>query len=271
MIAGRMKHVSAPLVGFETAPAIEQMLAEMNPAYTPRPTRTYPVRYLRYWFMRHVLNQLQFRLNRPLHILEVGIGYGKMLAFMDGPPAEPGVAALPSIVARWDALSGQADPRTLKRYSYSSFQPVDFDQPFDVPTAQYDAIIALHVLEHLHAPEVMMRRLLPALREGGIIIGGSPTMPDVIGRFHEPWLRRKNADKIHDIRIHKHLSVISPRRVRRFARAENLQVDLLTGAFLARSSSSPLEDQPWWLRMNLAWGALFPSLGGEVYFSLRKT
>jgi 2-polyprenyl-3-methyl-5-hydroxy-6-metoxy-1,4-benzoquinol methylase len=270
MVGTNLAHVAAPLKGFETAPAIEAMLAEMNSAYSPRPTRRFPTRYLRYWFMRHVLHGLHATLNRPLDVLEVGIGYGKMLAFMNGPQLDENVWALPPSIAVWDALSGQADPRTLRRYSYSSFQQVDFDKPFDVPRARYDAIIALHVLEHLLAPETTMQHLLPALRPRGVILGGSPTMPDLLGQIHERYLRRINADKVHNIRTHKHLSVISPRRIRRFAKREHLRIDLLAGAFLMRSSSNPLEDRPWWMRMNLAWGALFPSLGGEVYFALRR-
>jgi SAM-dependent methyltransferase len=265
-----MRHVNAPLVGFDTAQSIEAMLAELNPHYTKRPTRRFPIRYLRYWFMRHALSGLHIRLNRPLRILEVGIGYGKMLAFMAGPQIEPGRHALPDTVERWDALSAQADPRTLERYSYSSFHQVDLDQAFEVPRDSYDAVIVLHVLEHLIAPETAMRRLLPAIREGGLLVGGSPTMPAFMGRVHERQLRRRNSALMADLRSHKHLSVITPTRIRRFARAEGLPIELLSGAFLRRSSRSRLEDFPWWLRANLAWGALFPALGGEVYFSLRK-
>ena len=47
-----MKHVTAPLAGFETAPAIEAMLAELNPDHVKRPTRRFSIRYLRYWFVR---------------------------------------------------------------------------------------------------------------------------------------------------------------------------------------------------------------------------
>jgi hypothetical protein len=42
-----MKHLTAPLVGFETAPAIEGMLAELNPDHVKRPTKRFAVRYLR--------------------------------------------------------------------------------------------------------------------------------------------------------------------------------------------------------------------------------
>jgi SAM-dependent methyltransferase len=266
-----MKHIGAPLAGFSTIPAIESMQIAMDPNYGGRPTRKFPIRYLRYWFMRQALDDLSRRLNRPLRVLEVGIGLGKMLAFMGGAQIAPGRHALPDTIASWDALSAEADPRTLHRYSYSSFQQADIEEPYELAPASYDAVIVLHVLEHLWRPEEAMRRLLPSLRVGGLLIGGSPTMPGAFARLHERWLHRKFADKLDDVLAHRHLSVMSPGRIRRFAKAEGLGLDLLSGAFLMRASRSPLEDRSWWLRANLAWGALFPALGGEVYFALRMT
>jgi SAM-dependent methyltransferase len=266
-----MKHIGAPLAGFSTIPAIESMQIAMDPAYGGRPTRKFPIRYLRYWFMRQALDDLSRRLNRPLRVLEVGIGLGKMLAFMGGPQIAPGRHALPDTIACWDALSAEADPRTLHRYSYSSFQQADIEEPYELAPASYDAVIVLHVLEHLWRPEEAMRRLLPSLRVGGLLIGGSPTMPGLFASLHERWLHRKFADKLDDVLAHRHLSVMSPGRIRRFAKAEGLAPDLLSGAFFMRASRSPLEDRSWWLRANLAWGALFPALGGEVYFALRMT
>ena len=49
-----------------------------------------------------------------------------------------------------------------------------------------------------------------------------------------------------------------------------LDPELVTGTFFLRWSGLFLENFPFWIRMNFAWGALFPSLGGEVYFLLRK-
>lgn len=49
-----------------------------------------------------------------------------------------------------------------------------------------------------------------------------------------------------------------------------LSVDLLAGAFFCRWTNFAAENSPLWMRSNLAWGAIFPSLGGELYFSIRK-
>lgn len=265
-----MKHVFAPLNGFETIPSIEAALSPAPPEKRPIPLRRYPIRYLRYWFIRHALTKLQERLGRPVRVLEVGIGGGKMLAFMGGPSKSPGRYARPTGIETWDALSAQADPEVIERYSYSSFRQADLDRPLDLAGDRYDAIILLHVLEHLENPEGTIDRLLPFLNENGILVGGSPTMPDLVGRLHESQLRRRNASKMGDPTDNKHISVITPARMRRLARAHGLAADMLTGAFLMRFSRSILEDYALWLRANMIWGALVPSLGGEVYFSLRR-
>jgi hypothetical protein len=96
------------------------------------------------------------------------------------------------------------------------------------------------------------------LHKEGLLIGGSPTMPSLLAVAHEPWLRFKHRRVIDDIKVHRHISVITPRRI------------LLAGTFFCRWSGLILEDTKLWLRANLAWGALFPSLGGELYFALRK-
>jgi len=134
---------------------------------------------------------------------------------------------------------------------------------------RYDAILLLHVLEHLDNPEAAVHRLVGGLSAGGALIGGSPTMPSLLAVGHEPWLCWKYRNV--PVTEHRHLSVITPRRIKRFARQHHLDVDLLAGAFFCRWTGVFLEDFEWWARVNLAWGAMFPSLGGEVYFSLTRT
>lgn len=261
MLDRSMRHVSSSLHGFETIPLIDD-------GHLARPTR-FPVRYLRYWFGRLVLTELSARLRRPLRVLEVGIDRGQLLGFMGGRRTSDGRFALPSTIERWDGLDVQVDSEIVRRYSYTDHFVVDVEGPFDLGERRYDAIVLLHVLEHLLEPEGAMRRLRRWLAPGGVIMGGSPTMPSALAGPHQRWLRRKNADKMHDVRVHKHLSVITPNRIRGFAKTEGLAIELLTGAFLLRWSGSRAEDSALWLRANLLWGSLFPALAGEVYFSLQ--
>jgi SAM-dependent methyltransferase len=261
-----MRHIRWPLEGFETVAAIDTP----NPQSHARAARTkFPIRYLRYWFVRAILNDLHARLGRPLRVLEVGIDRGQMLCFMGGQGIGGDSYALPGTIARWDGVDVQADPQMLRRYSYTDFVKADIERPLDLGERRYDAVVLLHVLEHLGQPALAMERLLPLIERGGVMLGGSPTMPAWLGFFHQKYLRRKYADRMHDVTLHKHLSVISPLLIRRFARRHGLALELLAGAFMIRASGSPLENKAWWIRANLVWGALFPSLGGEVYFAMR--
>jgi SAM-dependent methyltransferase len=258
-----MKHLRWPLAGFETV--------HFMAGATPRIKRTrYAVRNLRYWFARSALVDLHARLSRPLRVLEVGIDNGDMRCFVGGERPTGGCLALPAWIERWDGLDVKADPAVLTGYGYSDYIEADLEaMNSDWHRGRhYDAIIVLHVLEHLIAPERAMRHLTEALETGGILMGGSPTMPAVLASLHERHLRRKHAAMMHDVLVHRHLSVITPSRIRRFAREQDMQMEMLAGAFFLRASGNPCENSALWMRANLLWGALFPALGGEIYFSM---
>ena len=234
----KFSHISWPLTGFATQP------------------RRYQIRQLRYWFMNSLLEREAGQLRRPLRVLEIGIGDGELLDFV-GSPAWKGA---------WHGVDVKATEETRARYD--RYIEADLDLPFSL-TESYDAIVALHVLEHLFDPERAMANLLGALSPHGILIGGSPTMPTMLARLYEPRLRRRHRHR--PVTAQRHLSVLTPSRVRNFAYKHRLSIDLLTGAFICRASRSLLEDYAFTMRLNLVWGALFPSLGGELYFALRKT
>ena len=114
------RHLAWPLHGFETVPR--------SPSDEAAKTRRYPIRYLRYWFARSVLQELHGKLGRPLRVLEVGVDRGGMLAFLGGRETSPDVHALPDWVERWDGLDMQIDPSVLTRYSYTDFFKLDVEQ-----------------------------------------------------------------------------------------------------------------------------------------------
>jgi hypothetical protein len=49
-----------------------------------------------------------------------------------------------------------------------------------------------------------------------------------------------------------------------------LTPEFVTGSHLIRRTGAQLENRSWWIRLNQLWGAMFPSLGQEVYLSARK-
>ena len=58
--------------------------------------------------------------------------------------------------------------------------------------------------------------------------------------------------------------------LRRWADELDLQTELLSGAFFMRKKGFLLENHHWWLRANLAFGAVFPGWPGELYWAWRK-
>jgi 2-polyprenyl-3-methyl-5-hydroxy-6-metoxy-1,4-benzoquinol methylase len=230
--------------------------------YYPRETVTkYPLRLLRYWFVRHLLEAHASKMGRPLDVLEVGVDRGQMLTFMGGSRAK----TLPALVRRWDAVDIAADPDALAARGYTHYEPFDVDNGAHPPLSRrYDAIIFLHLLEHLRDPERCLRAFLAFLRPDGILTGGSPTMPKLVADFGYERLLARRAHR------YAHVSVISPERVERFGEAEGLTIEFLSGSFIVRSSGSIIENSALWLRLNVAFGSFFPSLGSEVYFSMSR-
>jgi SAM-dependent methyltransferase len=216
-----------------------------------------------------LLQQLHREARRPISVLEVGVGEGKLLSFMGGPQNSEGRAGLPAWIESWDGLDLKFEP-SVSRAAYTNLIAGDIEGHYDLSGRRYDAVILIHVLEHLFDPEMAMHRLRDVLRENGKMIGGSPTMPSLLALVHQPWLRWKHRKVFKDVSVHRHLSVITPRRVKRFARNSGWTVEHLTGAFFLRSSGLWLENYAWWTRANLVWGAITPPLGAEVYFSLSK-
>lgn len=221
----------------------------------------YPLRFLRYWFVRHLIEAHAERLGRPLDVLEVGVDRGQMLTFMNLRRNE----LQPAILKRWDAVDIAADPDLLASKGYTQYTV------FNVETGarpsldrRYDIIIYLHLLEHLRSPEACLRAFLPCLQHDGLIVGGSPTMPKLIADLgYEQRLRRT-------ARAFGHVSVLSPERLELFAQSEGLRLRFLSGSFLMRNNGRRVENSALWLRLNVAFGSLFPSLGGEVNFCMSR-
>lgn len=221
----------------------------------------YPIRLVRYWFMYHFLREETAKQGRPLEVCEIGVDVGQMLGFMHA-AAEHGGQKID--FATWDAVDALVRREILERVGYRNFYEVDLESPeFALGEKQYDAMILLHVLEHLFKPEELMAKLVHNLKPGGIVIGGFPSTPQAFAEAREEKIRP-------GARKYGHVSVFSPERVREMATGCGLEVEFLSGAFMMRKKGFFLENYQWWLRFNLWFGGKFPGWPGETYWLLRK-
>lgn len=214
----------------------------------------YPIKLLRYWFMYQMIAEESIRLGRPLRICEIGVDRGQMIQFMRD--------AQFSGWACWDVIDVKPHPE-LASLGYNAIVQANVEDEAFRLTRRYDVLIALHLLEHLHRPETLAAKMAGALEPGGILIGGFPVCPALFAPFWERRLRARD-------RAFGHVSVFSPERTIAMAQAHGMSIDFLSGAFLLRSTGSHLENYPGWMRLNLGFGALFPSVAGELYWRMRR-
>lgn len=223
--------------------------------------RTYPMRILRYWFIYHFLRIEHQRRTSPLSICEIGIDSGQMLQFMQSATETPGIS--PVQWSSWVGVDCCVQHDALAGLGYTRCLQADVERSEDWLCGDYDAIILLHVMEHLYEPERVFGKIASRMKPGSVIVGGFPSVPHWCVRLREPRLRANP-------KPWSHRSAFSPKRVKDIAQMHGLDLDFFAGAFLLRASGLFLEDYAWWLRLNLLFGGLFPSWPGETYWVMRK-
>ena len=234
-----------------------------SPAFGIRPgdkSVSYPIRLLRYWFMYHFIQNEFLKRKHPLSVCEVGVDTGQMLQFMTS--VVPDTHA-PARWSKWAAVDCIIRKEELLASGYTDLMECNIEKDTLPLLGTYDVMILLHVLEHLHDPEKVMDRLFQFVAKGGIAVGGFPVVPHIFCETRERQLRKRNIP-------FGHVSVFSVKRVAEMARSLGAKLEYVTGTFFLRSRGSALENFKWWTRLNLLWGALFPRVGGELYWVMRK-
>lgn len=216
----------------------------------------YSVRLLRYWWAGQALAEESARLGRPLVVVDLGCERGWLKFFT---PA--------GVVAKWTGLDW--NPRDdARKAGYDEVLHANFDEALPVASGEADAVVSLHVFEHLPRPGATMTEVARLLRPGGIFLGGAPTMPDWLARLREKYFRKKLETR--ELVPGGHITVLSPSRWRNLAHDTGLEVEFATGSHAVRMTGSGLENSRFWVRLNQLWGGLFPSLGSECYLQARR-
>jgi SAM-dependent methyltransferase len=219
---------------------------------------TFSIRMLRYWWAGQAIAEESRRQGRALCVLDVGCERGWLKFFTP-----------PEAVARWVGLDWDVRQECLNNARYDEVIRANFDEPLPIATGYMDVVVNNHVMEHLPRPGSTMAEMSRVLREGGIFLGGSPTMPNLFARLRERWLRRKL--RLGRVAPGGHINCLSPERWKSLMDDTGLQPEFATGSHAVRLTGSWLESQSWWIRLNQIWGGLFPSLGSECYVLGRKT
>lgn len=217
----------------------------------------YPIRMLRYWWAAAALASEARRRGRPLRVVDLGSGKGWLKAFTP-----------PGCVEEWIGVDWEPRRAALDKAGYHRVVEANFDEKLPLETASVDAVVALHVFEHLPRPGFTISEVSRILRTGGTFFGGAPTMPGPMAALREKWFRRRFRQG--KIRPGGHVNSLAPGRWKRLAYEVGLETELVTGSHALRATGAGLENCSWWIRLNQFWGACFPALGSECFMLARR-
>jgi SAM-dependent methyltransferase len=225
----------------------------------------YPLRAIRYWWVCQALTKELA--NKPdAIIVDMGAGHGQMRRYCAG--SIPCMAPEYSFDSqKWIGLD-KAPQVELSTAGYEQILECDFDKPLPLEDASVDALICIHVMEHLPRPEFSISEIARVLAPGGIFCGGSPTAPAPFSFLFHRWLRYKMHNG--STGPNGHINSFSPSDWKRLVTNAGLKLDFLSGSHLMRLSGAGIENSKTWAKLNLFWGGLFPSLGSEVYLQAHK-
>jgi len=215
------------------------------------------LRLQRYWWVASALSDEAARTEGEFVIVDLGCERGWMKRFTRRRDN-----------MRWIGVDGNTSHPALAASKYDEVHEANFDARLPLADGLANAVVSLHVFEHLADPALAMREIARVLKPGGCLLAGSPTGPSPIA-----WLRTRmlEARQRSDRKRHwGHVRKLSPAAWSRLCTDAGLELDFVTGSHLIRRSGSRLENARWWVRLNQLWGGLFPSLGQEVYLCARK-
>ena len=213
----------------------------------------YPLRAIRYWWTYCTIVDEIHRQKKPLTILDAGCGDCISRSF---------VGELPD--TRWIGIDWNMNEELLLSRGYDAAYQCDLDQPIALADGCADIIVVLHVLEHLPRISFTLHELSRLLRPGGVLLTGSPISP-----WYLSWVRELRY-KYQQRSKGSHINAFHPGRWHKLLGEAGLTTEASSGSHFFLWSGNPLENYAWWLRVNLMWGAAFPSWGRDLYILARK-
>jgi SAM-dependent methyltransferase len=236
---------TAPVTFYKHAPDV--LAWGVLPAF-----RRYELRQARYREAAPFLADLHARKGAPLRVLDVGAGNGEMKLYAEAAGAR----------ARWLAI--ERDPeraRNLRARGYDEVRDdVDLEAgPLSLPDRAFDAIVAMHVLEHLENAPALIAECRRALVPGGRFIVGVPMhLPPIA------WLARAKY-RLFGRKPGRHCWFHTRRTLHAWFSPAGFRVlDVRGFRLVSARRILPLEDWEWFSRASLALGRALPYLTPEV-------
>jgi len=224
----------------------------------------YSLRLQRYWWAARAIQdgaREAAKQGREYVVVDLGCERGWMKRFTEGEEGTP-------TNIRWIGLDGNLDHPSLEATSYNETHECDFLKTLPVDANTADAVVCLHVFEHLKDVEGPAREVARILKPGGVFLAGTPVGPTPLAIMRTKQLIER--DRQGRNRHWGHVRKFCPAAWRALCEHAGLDIEMMTGSHAIRRTKSPLENYAWWIRLNQSWGTLFPSLGQEVYLAARK-
>lgn len=217
----------------------------------------YSLRLQRYWWAASKITEEASASDDGFVVVDLGCERGWLKRFTRPDPR-----------VRWIGLDGDTTRPSLAASRYDETITCDFNKPLPLPDACADAVVSLHVFEHLANAELAASEVARILKPGGVFLAGTPGAPGPLAAVRTRALMARDAAGQN--RRWGHVRKYSPGSWHRVCTDAGLGVEFITGSHLIRRTGARLENTWWWVRLNQVWGALFPSLGQELYLSARK-
>jgi SAM-dependent methyltransferase len=201
---------------------------------------------------------------RELSVLDVGCGWGPMLAQLEAEPHFDNIRI---------SACDRADAELYKRELYHEFFIGDLADGYpEIGSDCYDVVVCEQVLEHLDTLDQAIATLVRVTRPGGIFVIGVPIFFPPL-HLARKYLVPRLAGILRHPETASHVQAFSLFSFLRLLRAyPNLSVVKARGfRIISGGLLRPLENYRWWWQFNRRLGELLPALCIEVQIILSKS
>jgi len=254
MAAPKPRFLSWDLTNLEKAEYLRDDASHLKPK--AKATK-YPFRGLRYWHGAMAVAEELKRLGpetKPT-VIDFGCHRGTMKMMT---PIKGG---------RWVGVDIRLNYEGLETTGYDELHEADMNKPFPLADNVGDIALALHIFEHLPELDHALRETHRVLKPGGALIIGTPILPTFIANIRTKQFQEQMAAGKRQ--YGNHIWAFSPKIWRERLEKAGFEIEYMFGAHFFRKSGFFLENHKWWVRVNHAWGIMFPALGREIIIQAR--